>query len=83
MVAFPRALTYLRASEAFPHRGVAQPGSAPEWGSGGREFESRRPDWLRDGPVDSYGRAVFFAVRHRDRNSDRTLADTGPSSRSE
>src|SRR5690606_14790906 len=25
-------------------RDVAQPGSAPEWGSGGREFESRRPD---------------------------------------
>src|SRR3990170_2511036 len=25
-------------------RGVAQPGSAPEWGSGGRRFESFRPD---------------------------------------
>src|SRR5438128_1625944 len=25
-------------------RGVAQPGSAPEWGSGGRKFESCRPD---------------------------------------
>ena len=25
-------------------RGVAQPGSAPEWGSGGRAFESLRPD---------------------------------------
>ena len=25
-------------------RGVAQPGSAPQWGCGGREFESRRPD---------------------------------------
>jgi hypothetical protein len=25
-------------------RDVAQPGSAPEWGSGGRGFESRRPD---------------------------------------
>lgn len=25
-------------------RGVAQPGSAPAWGAGGREFESRRPD---------------------------------------
>ncbi len=80
VVAFPGALTYLRASETrvllqvpvcdivcevwrnlcricslksgatpeeariFPRRGVAQPGSAPEWGSGGREFESRRPD---------------------------------------
>ena len=26
-------------------RDVAQSGSAPEWGSGGRGFESRRPDW--------------------------------------
>ena len=26
------------------HRGVAQPGSAPGLGPGGREFESRRPD---------------------------------------
>ena len=25
-------------------RGVAQPGSAPEWGSGGRRFESGRPE---------------------------------------
>ncbi len=25
-------------------RGVAQPGSAPEWGSGGRRFESDHPD---------------------------------------
>ena len=25
-------------------RGVAQPGSAPEWGSGGRRFKSSRPD---------------------------------------
>ena len=29
-------------------RDVAQSGSAPEWGSGGREFESPRPDhWLQ------------------------------------
>ena len=26
-------------------RDVAQSGSAPEWGSGGRRFESGRPDW--------------------------------------
>ena len=25
-------------------RGVAQPGSVPEWGSGGRWFKSSRPD---------------------------------------
>ena len=27
-------------------RGVAQPGSAPEWGSGGRRFKSGHPDHL-------------------------------------
>ena len=27
-----------------PRRDVAQLGSAPEWGSGGRRFESGRPD---------------------------------------
>ena len=27
-------------------RDVAQPGSAPDWGSGGRGFESRHPDQL-------------------------------------
>ncbi len=28
----------------FIHRGVAQPGSAPPWGGGGRRFKSSRPD---------------------------------------
>ena len=27
-------------------RGVAQPGSAPQWGCGGRRFKSSRPDQL-------------------------------------
>src|SRR6185436_3860059 len=27
-------------------RGVAQPGSAPDWGSGGRWFESSHPDQI-------------------------------------
>ena len=31
-------------------RDVAQSGSAPEWGSGGRGFKSRRPDWLKSKP---------------------------------
>jgi hypothetical protein len=35
-------------------RGVAQPGSAPEWGSGGRPFESGRPD---------HANQVHFAFR--------------------
>ena len=30
--------------ERKARRGVAQPGSAPEWGSGGRRFESGRPE---------------------------------------
>ena len=29
---------------ASTHRGVAQPGSAPQWGCGGRRFKSSRPD---------------------------------------
>ena len=29
------------------HRGVAQPGSAPGLGPGGREFESLRPDHFK------------------------------------
>ena len=28
----------------FKNRGVAQPGSAPGWGPGGRRFKSSRPD---------------------------------------
>ena len=32
---------------AGDHRDVAQPGSAPEWGSGGRGFKSRRPDSVK------------------------------------
>jgi hypothetical protein len=28
-------------------RGVAQPGSAPAWGAGGRKFESSRPDHFK------------------------------------
>jgi hypothetical protein len=31
-------------------RGVAQPGSAPEWGSGGRRFKSVRPDQPKTNP---------------------------------
>ena len=37
-------LLLARASKVVCRRGVAQPGSAPQWGCGGREFESRRPD---------------------------------------
>src|SRR3989304_2803718 len=33
-------------STQFHKRGVAQPGSAPPWGGGGRRFKSSRPDQL-------------------------------------
>ena len=36
-------IVYLTESKA--NRGVAQSGSAPEWGSGGRRFESGHPDF--------------------------------------
>ncbi len=36
--------TYILYSYNESHRGVAQLGSAPEWGSGGRRFESGHPD---------------------------------------
>jgi hypothetical protein len=35
---------------------VAQPGSVPEWGSGGRGFKSRRPD------LEKQGSATVFVV---------------------
>ena len=38
----PSATIHARA------RGVAQPGSAPDWGSGGRRFKSCRPDHIYD-----------------------------------
>ena len=37
-----RAMLSARVPTAF--RGIAQPGSAPALGAGGREFESRCPD---------------------------------------
>src|SRR5258708_38813860 len=30
---------------SFQGRGVAQPGSAPQWGCGGRRFKSSHPDY--------------------------------------
>ena len=40
-------------------RDVAQPGSAPEWGSGGRGFKSRRPDLINQGTVGIYADGAF------------------------
>ena len=55
-------------------RGVAQPGSAPAWGAGGRKFESSRPDHTPRQPV-QHARTGFFVgweqafARCRDRVS--------------
>src|SRR5437016_6011184 len=40
----------ISASRRLVVRDVAQLGSAPEWGSGGRGFKSRRPDWSNGMP---------------------------------
>ena len=37
---------YFQICELYLFRGVAQPGSAPGLGPGGRKFESCRPDQL-------------------------------------
>ncbi len=44
-----------------PHRGVAQPGSALDWGSSGRRFKSCRPDQLQKKLPD---RRLFFCPVH-------------------
>ncbi len=40
-------------------RGVAQLGSAPLWGSGGRGFKSRRSDSQKIGRVEFWGRELI------------------------
>jgi hypothetical protein len=52
-------------------RDVAQPGSAPEWGSGGRGFKSRRPDFA------SRARRGGKSVRRSFANAARRLAAFG------
>ena len=47
--------TLLESSAIAVQRDVAQSGSAPEWGSGGRGFKSRRPDSVSDSFLGSYG----------------------------
>ena len=37
-------------------RGVAQPGSAPAWGAGGRRFKSARPDQRPSNAFDGLSR---------------------------
>jgi hypothetical protein len=48
-------------------RDVAQPGSAPDWGSGGRGFESRHPDQFQPGdfvPPDPLTRSLVRRASH-------------------
>ena len=40
-------------------RGVAQPGSAPAWGAGGRQFESGRPDHLTQAQFPGWRKPSF------------------------
>ena len=44
-------------------RGVAQSGSAPVLGTGGREFESRRPDHLSSKTLSSEQRIAVYEAR--------------------
>jgi hypothetical protein len=44
-------------------RDVAQSGSAPEWGSGGREFKSRRPDQFFDGKSSQESPVLLFHLK--------------------
>src|SRR5690242_14369655 len=64
VVVFPARLRVSR-SRRLASRDVAQSGSAPEWGSGGRGFKSRRPD----SGLPAYRRGPRSKVRpHRGRH---------------
>lgn len=58
------------AARKLSGRGVAQPGSAPQWGCGGREFESPRPDHF--GTV--YSGHMVYTYR---RNIPQTIGNAG------
>src|SRR3989454_9098223 len=49
----------ISASTRLVFRDVAQLGSAPEWGSGGRGFKSRRPDWVDQASHGRVGVGLF------------------------
>ena len=46
-------------------RGVAQPGSALDWGSRGRWFKSSRPDQFHRRPASRFSDLLFFCGRRR------------------
>ena len=47
VTAYKLSANILIASKHHDHRDVAQPGSAPHWGCGGRRFKSGHPDHLK------------------------------------
>ena len=54
-------------------RDVAQPGSAPEWGSGGRRFKSGRPDYRKRRPCNEFvAGPSLFSTRSSDPWSSHT-----------
>ncbi len=53
-----------------PGRGVAQSGSAPQWGCGGHRFKSYRPDQLNV----QYRRWFFLRHPYQKRRSDCTVS---------
>src|SRR5207244_6855476 len=59
--AFPGRLG-ISAPWRLVFRDVAQSGSAPEWGSGGRGFKSRRPDWSKQMRVSGLRWLAFFLL---------------------
>ena len=56
-------------------RGVAQPGSAPVWGTGGRRFKSSHPDYDINPLYDTLRRAFSFCPQCEKKASK--SADTG------
>src|SRR2546430_4085484 len=56
--AYPARLG-ISASGRLVFRDVAQLGSAPEWGSGGRGFKSRRPDCSKNQPCNDFRCGAF------------------------
>ncbi len=59
----------IRWPRSFARRDVAQLGSAPDWGSGGRGFESRRPDQLHTVSAEARRPRLPASTRRRSRGT--------------
>ena len=64
-------------------RGVAQSGSAPEWGSGGRRFESDRPDQIQFPPFSPAAGPRKLIIQERYSQSRGLLKTSSPNRTSE